>query len=344
MNCKLKYGCCAADIIVVMQKSCFHTVASSALLLVLLCAAEKLCWAKASLRVLEFPPNYSVGKLNQLQIPLELYGKGKGVPLAEARGLVKLPSAKLIKFEPSCSFYQHPQCLLKLPADAFDYVELRFLAMTDEENSWSDRMVPYLRHISGLKGIDLDGTEVTDKGLATMGTMPELISLSAGNGFITGRCLPALLGCKKLTELRFGGADVNNDSLRYLQNFPQLSHLGLTRVNLSVSGLEHVCKCRGLTDLDIDFNRDIDDKAVPFLLKLPKLQRLSVKQTKISVTALESLGRHGLVGIDLPKPFGEYAPSEQRRIRKAFPAIPFKIKAVEGVDSYTNTMFGPMTR
>ncbi|MDQ5936236.1 MAG: hypothetical protein QG574_3572 [Cyanobacteriota bacterium erpe_2018_sw_21hr_WHONDRS-SW48-000092_B_bin.40] len=344
MNCKLKYGGCAADIIVVMQKSCFHTVASSALLLVLLCAAEKLCWAKASWRVLEFSPNYSVGRLVVLKTGLESYGRCKGKLLAEARGLIKLPSDKLIKFEPSAAFYRHPQCLLKLPANAFDFIELRFMAMTDEESSLSDPTIPFVRRISGLKGIDIEGSEITDKGLSQLGAMPELRYLAAGNGFITGSCLPHLIGCKKLESLRFGGTLVNNDYLRYLQNFPCLRQLGLTNVNLSLSGLEHVSKCRAINNLDIDANYQIDDKALPLMLKLTNLRTLSLKGTKISLKALETLGKHGIISIGLPKPFASYSPGEQRRLLKAFPYYRFSAKPTGDVDSYNETMFAPITR
>lgn len=328
-----------------MQKSFLpYAVAASALLLVLLCPAQRTCSAKASERILAFPADYSVGRLVVLQTAPESYGRCKGRALAEARGVVKVPTGKMIKFEPSAVFYRHPQCLLKLPADAFDFIELRFMAMTDEESALSDPAVPFVRRISQLKGIDLDGSEVTDKGLSQLGAMPELQYLSAGNGFVTGSCLRHLLGCKKLEGLRLGSAVVNNDSLRYLQNFPCLSHLGLTNMNLSLSGLEHVSKCRGINNLDIDFNYQIDDKALPLLLKLTKMRTLSVKETKISLKALESLGKHGVISIGLPKPFGNYTASEQRRIKKAFPNHLFVAKTPGDVDSYHETMFAPVTR
>lgn len=328
-----------------MQKSFLsYAVAAAALLLAQLCPAPIACSAKAGERILEFATDYSVGRLVVLTMGPESYGRCKGKLLAEARGVVRLPSDRLVKFEPSAVFYRHPQCLLKLPADAFDFIELRFMAMTDEESALSDPAIPFVRRISRLKGIDLDGSEVTDKGLSQLGAMPELQYLSAGNGFITGRCLHDLIGCRKLRGLRMSGAEVNNESLRYLQSFPSLTHLGLTNMNMSLSGLEQVGKCRAISSLDIDYNHQIDDKALPLLLKLPKLRTLSVKETKISLTALEALAKHGVVSIGLPKPLGDYTPSEQRRIKKAFPQHIFNTKSAGDVDSYHETMFAPVTR
>jgi hypothetical protein len=62
-----------------------------------------------------------------------------------------------------------------------------------------------------------------------------------------------------------------------------------------MSGLEHVSKCREISNLDIDYNHQIDDEALPLLLKLTKMRTLSVKETKISLIALESLGQHGVI-------------------------------------------------
>lgn len=325
-----------------MQKGS-GTILFLALLVVCLATLE-VCFASGGVRVLEFPADYSVGKLTVLTAAPVGYGKCDGKFLAEARGLVKLPSGRLINFEPSGAFYRHPEVLLKLPPDAFDFIELRFMPMTDEESALSVRVIPFVRHISALKGIDLDNSEITDKDLSQLGAMPDLEYLSAGNSVITGSCLSALKGCKKLVALRLGSAQVDDESLRYLQDFPRLARLGMTQVNLSLRGLEHVSKCQSITALDIDFNHRLDDKAVPLLLKLPKLSFLSLKETKISLQGLELLAKHGVVDIDLPKPFSKYLPLEQARIRKAFPHKHFSTKSDKELDDYTRTMFAPMTR
>ena len=296
-----------------------------------------------NMRLLQFPTEYSVGSLGLLETTPGWTAKGKVLPIGEARGLVKVPRDKLVKMFPGVQFYQHPQCLLKLPPDGIDYINLRFTAMADADESVSDRLIPYVHHLSGLKGIDLDQSETTDAGLAKLGTMPELRALALAETLVTGKCLPQLTGCKKLEALRFGKGTIDNESLRDLKMFPQLAHLELSRTNLSLRGLEHVSKCTKLRSLDINENSAIDDRAVPLLLKIPKLEHLYIKKTKISFAGVMQLSKMGLVKISLPLPFSKYSKAEQEQIQKQFPHYRVK-QPKEAVDSYTETMFGPMSR
>ncbi|MBP9094302.1 hypothetical protein KBI23_25015 [bacterium] len=295
------------------------------------------------MRLLPFPTEYSVGTLGLLEKDPELSAKGKVLPIGEARGLVKVPRDKLVKMFPGAQFFLHPECLLKLPPDGIDYINLRFTAMTDADDSVSDRLIPYVHHLSGLKGIDLDKSETTDAGLAKLGTMPELRALALAETMVTGKCLGQLSGCKKLEALRFGKGAIDNESLRYLKEFPQLGNLELSRTNLSLRGLEHVTKCTKLRALDVNENSAIDDRAVPLFLKLSKLEHLYIKHTKISFAGVMQLSKMGLLKISLPLPFSQYSKAEQEQIKKQFPyftAKPLK----NAVDSYTKTMFGPLSR
>jgi hypothetical protein len=82
--------------------------------------------AESAERILPFPSSYSVGNLMVIEGGPESYGTYKGRLFAEARGVVKLPPGKQIQFAPNGTFFQHPECLLKLPRDAFDFVAVRF--------------------------------------------------------------------------------------------------------------------------------------------------------------------------------------------------------------------------
>jgi hypothetical protein len=301
--------------------------------------------AASAERILPFSPSYSVGNLMALKGLPELFGTCKGSLVAEARGVVKLPPGKQIKFAPNGTFYQHPECLLKLPRDAFDFVELSFLSMADEEDAFCDRAIPYLGHITSLKGIDLDNSDASDKGLSQLPAMPQLQMLTACESKVSGTCLPKLLACKKLAAFRLSNVVVNNESLRWLKDFPQLQRLGLVRVDLSMRGIEHLSKCRELQLLDVDYNYRLDDKAVPYLLKLTKLKTLWIGETSISVQGLEQLGKLHVVSIKLPKSFYKYSAKDQQRIRLAFPAVAFgSQKKTSKPDSFNDTMFAPVTR
>jgi hypothetical protein len=304
------------------------------------------CQAQTKERIFHFPKEYSVGRILLVDQPLSIKRKARGAPIATAQGDVRVPAGKSLKFHPGAGFFQHPECVLKLPPDAFDFIELQFMSMADNEDGYSDKVIPYVHHLSGLKGIDLDDSETTDAGLAQLGTMPELLVLSADSCMISGTTLAKLKGCTKLRVLRIGKAKVDNESLRHLQQFPQLENFGAVHVNLNLKGLSYIARCSNMRSLELGENPLLDDYAVPYLLQMKKLKSISLKQTRISVPGIVRLARAGVDEIGLPRPFHTYNATEQAMLRKAFPAQAFSSKRSQRKepDNFNETMYGPLSR
>ncbi len=299
--------------------------------------------AATQYRVLHFPRHYCVGQIILLEKPTPFTIRCQGIKIANAQGDISVPLGKPLKFVPSSAFFEHPECLLKLPPDAFECIELRFMSMADGEDNFSDKVIPFVHHLSGLKNIDFDKSETTDKGMAQLGAMPNAEFISFFDSQVTGASIKSLSGCKNLRNLRFGSTVVQNEDLRDLNKFARLERIGLARVNLSSKHLEYVAQCQGLKELEISYNGALNDDAVPFLLKLPKLVELNIDRSSISVAGLEKLGKLRLQSITLPKDFGDYTKDEQRRLRLAFPAV--KLASVKRrIDSDTKTIFAPFTR
>lgn len=315
-----------------------------ALLIVLVFTFSQACLAEQRVRQLQFPVGYSVGNLMAVRDKSDMYIAYKLRIFADAQGVVRVPAGTQIEFRPSGNFFKHLECLTKLPRDAFEFIEVRFLSMSDDEDTVCDRAISQLSHISSLKGIDLDRSDASDAGLSKLGPMPELHTISACESRVTGSCLPKLLSCKKLSGLRLSNVSVDNESLASLKDFAQLQRLSLIRGELSPKGVEHISKCNNLRVLDIDHNHHLDDRVVPLLLRLTKLESLCLLRTGISVQGVEQLSKLHLKQLRLPKSFSAYSPSECQRITKAFPGVWFGQKKKPGVDAFTKTIFAPITR
>ncbi len=309
----------------------------------LLVCSGSHCHAQSGERKLQFP-NYSVGSILSARSDSELFCARKISLVADARGLIKLPAGKQFEFVPNSNFYKHSDCLLKLPSDAFDFVELRFFSMADDEDELCDQAIVRLGHIKSLVALDLDKSDTSDAGLSKMGAMPNLQTITACECKVTGSCLPQLLACKKLSGFRLSNTKVDVPSLTCLKDFPQLHRLTIVRSGLTLLGLEHISKCSELNLLDIDANHKLDDKAVPLLIKLTKLKSLFIQGSGISVQGLEQLGRLQLTCLRLPKPISSYSAKEQARIRKAFPQVGFYTGVKAPVDGFTKTIFAPISR
>lgn len=269
-------------------------------------------------RVLKFPSRFSMGNLYRVNAIPPFDSNPKGYPFGEARYVVKIPRGMLIKFEPNGNFYRHPELILSLPHDAFDLMRIRFTSMDVSEERMCDQSLSYLHHFSTLKIIDCDCSDTSDQGAAFLSAVPSLSVVSFNDTLVRGSCLSQLVACKNLSFIRFGGTAVNNSDFRYLKQFPKLGRLGCKRAGLNNAGVEHIGNCPNLFNLDIAENPNVDDRAIPHLLKLKKLQDLNLYHTGISAKGVLQLARLGKLTIQLPKDLNQYTQKEKQDFAKSF--------------------------
>ncbi|CAN5614416.1 hypothetical protein BH11CYA1_BH11CYA1_33680 [soil metagenome] len=268
---------------------------------------------------LVFPSSYSSGWILDVPVDPGLECNIHGKRLAKAQGVVKIATGKHLKFEPSGQFFRHPECMLKLPPNAFDYLELSFSSMEDSEESFSNKIIPFVLHLKGLKAISLDKTDTTDNAAAKLGALPNLQCLSFSESLVTSKCLMQLQNCKSLRFLRFGGVQIDEPSLQYLSQLPNLKRLTISHTNLTKNGLEQICKCKGLINLSISKNPAIDDSCITLLLKLKNLKILDLAETKITMAGLERLTCRKDLDLCPPLKFSCYSTQEKARLKKLFP-------------------------
>ncbi|MFA6210693.1 MAG: hypothetical protein WCT03_23500 [Candidatus Obscuribacterales bacterium] len=283
--------------------------------------------AANSEKILQFPCSYSVGWILDVVKDPGLETNIHGVRLKKAQGTVKIPRGKHLKFEPEGPFFEHPECLLKLPPDAFDYIDLRFISMADNEENISDRAIPYVLHLKGLKTVSLDKSDTTDAAAAKLAALPNLEGLSCSASMVTGKCFEQLKQCKSIRFLRVGCGQVDEQSLKYLSQFPKLQRLTITRAGLTKAGLEQACKCSGLLNLTISQNSEIDDSCMPMLMRLKNLTDLDISGTKISTASLEKFAYLKTLNLCPPRPLATYSAKERAQLKKLFPYSKFDMDA-----------------
>src|SRR5262249_44609058 len=72
---------------------------------------------------------------------------------------------------------------------------------------------------------ELARTKVSDEGLKTLGSFPNLLSVDLSHTGVTSRGLTPLEGLKKLESLNLTGTNVDEEGLRPLRQKPGLHHL-----------------------------------------------------------------------------------------------------------------------
>lgn len=293
-----------------------------------LTSRSNLTLAASSEKTLNFPVSQSVGWLIDVPQDPGLECNIHGNRLCKAQGTVKVSRSKHLKFEPNSHFFEQPECLLKLPSDAFDYIELRFLSMADNEENISDKVITYVTHLKGLKAVSLDKSETTDAAAAKLALLPNLISLSATDSLVRGKCLNELRKCKSISFLRFGNGEIDHNSLQYLAQFPNLKRLSLRRAGLQKADIEQVCKCTKLINLAISQNHGVDDSCVALVTRLKNLTDLELADTAVSIAGLEKLSVLKNLNVSLPKPMAAYSPRERVRFKQLFPHSKFDLESM----------------
>jgi len=284
--------------------------------------------AASSEKTLIFPASQSVGWIIDVPQDPGLECNIHGNRLCKAQGTVRVSRSKHLKFEPNSHFFEQPECLLKLPSDAFDYIELCFLSMADNEENISDKVIAYVTHLKGLKAVSLDKSETTDAAAAKLALLPNLTSLSATGSLVRGKCLGQLRKCKSISFLRFGGSEIDHSSLQFLAQFPNLKRLSLCRAGLKKGDIEQVSKCSNLINLAISQNRDLDDSCVSLVTKLKNLKELDLTDTAVSSAGLEKLRVLKNLNVSLPKPMAAYTPRERIRFKQLFPHSKFGLESM----------------
>ncbi|HSQ57534.1 MAG TPA: hypothetical protein VLM40_17565 [Gemmata sp.] len=99
-----------------------------------------------------------------------------------------------------------------------------------------------------VKGLSLDGTPVTDKGLKHLVSLNNLTSLSLGSG-------------------------VTDAGLEVLEKFPKLTSLSFSNTRMTAKGLRHIAGLRNLTTLWLPMNQ-VNDEALAILAESKQLYLL----------------------------------------------------------------------
>ena len=246
-------------------------------------------------RTLKFPGNVSYGGLIVCDQPLFIiHNTESNAPTCKAQGTIQIPANKFVVFAPNFNYINNPHVLDSLPANAFDGIILRFIAMEDKDEGKGDIALAALNHFTSLRSLDLQKAEITDAGLSKLKDLKNLEAIELFNTSVNGTFLKDLTGSKKLRALLISYNALDLNCLKYLPQFPLLAKLDLGRTRLTVPAIKPLQQCPNLQILDISDNSNIDDSVVELLLSMKHLKTLRAKKTALSSKGIDRLSKAGL--------------------------------------------------
>lgn len=145
----------------------------------------------------------------------------------------------------------------------------------------SDAGLESLKDLKKLRVLQLPGTAITDRGLATIASQwPDLTELRVGRTRVTDAGLRHLSGMKRLQALGLLNDDVTDDGLAVLSGLPELNDLYLSGTKITDQGLWQLSHLR-LKEIRLE-NTAVTDAGLEFLRAMPLVYiELGTEKTSI---------------------------------------------------------------
>lgn len=268
-------------------------------------------WGQASTNLsLLFPRDISVGRIILLKPSWQAeHIAATGKPIAAARGAVStLAGQKILLLANDCISDRMP-FLASLPPDALVCLVLSGTSIADKD-------LIYVNHLTGLRRLELEDTDIGDAGLAQLTKLNKLEYLRLTCTLVKGLSLDSLRG-SPLKTLHIDSIALDERAFCLLANFKELRNLNLNRSKASDSALGQIAKLSHLEVLSIADNVHVTDAGIKKLASLKYLQRLDVANTSVTAAGILALKGIDLRSIRLSS--RDKGPQIQKSLQQAFP-------------------------
>jgi hypothetical protein len=141
----------------------------------------------------------------------------------------------------------------------------------------SDEQMPDIARLTALHYLNLQDTEVTDKGLLLLGNLKMINHLNIARTMITGKGLMIVAQFKQLEDLDAGFNQLSDQSITALEHLPKLKIVTISSSNLGDQSMAVFGKMAQIKELRLDRNKRITDAGVA------KLGGLHLKLLDLSI-------------------------------------------------------------
>ena len=244
-------------------------------------------------RVVHFPKNRSLGKLEiqdenaVRELTYWFHWTGIAGPqweyLGQAQGDVLVPAGKRLSLFVDKTAWRDLSALSKLRPDDLYRLYLPAIPLTDRVKP-DDKCMPHIAHLTGLKSLALDRTDITAKGLKYLTNLSSLEYLGVPYR-ITDKGMAHIAALTSLKGITFPGGcrGVTNAGLRHLANLTALEEVYLAGERMGDAGLAHLRDLPRLKYLAV-YGSGFTDKGLVHVKDIPSLRILSFHESLPRIT------------------------------------------------------------
>jgi hypothetical protein len=230
--------------------------------------------------VIKFPGDADIGRLLTLEPGWKIKGGNiAGHDYVRARGVVKLVPGKELMLVANDELSSRMSFFAGLPADSLACLVMNNLAV-------GNKALANIKHLTGLRRLELDDTDIGDDGLTYLVGLKNLEYLSLSRTLVKGVALKKLAQMPRLQRLQLDTNALNRDACKQLAAFAQLRWLSLSRSGITDADLKDLSKMPHAESIILTNNNAITDSGVRQLAAIKTLRRLELGGTHATPAAL----------------------------------------------------------
>lgn len=243
-------------------------------------------WCRLSpdrqVKIFSFPKSYSLGRLS--------FGNTAERQRIDAQGEVLVPVGSEISFAPNGYFLAHPQFLRKFKPDDITELDFKETGVSDRnqasiqaKNPLTNDELIYCKHLTGLRRLGLKNCSVSDEGLEYLKNL-KLHALNVDGTDVTVKGLKSLHCFKNLLVLRACHLKDGGAIIKALAG-SNMRFLALTGSDLKNADIKGLQQLPNLQEASLGYNPDLDDRCLPDIQKLKNLRLIALDQTEVTAEA-----------------------------------------------------------
>jgi len=244
--------------------------------------------------VMDFPTTYSMGELYILKRSAGSDESDPGsISHSPARGRLRFPPGTRAILKMSFDGSQHMSDLSRLDPNCLFGINLKRMEITDDD-------LKYVARLTGLEHLELEGTDISSKGIFNIEPLKKLRFLGADKTLIKGDAMKSIGKHTMLVNLVIGHNSLDDECYKDLVGLRNVTNLQVDNTHLSDKGLDYIIKMPSLEVIKLSGNNRIGDnsmakfqnskvkalnvqstgvgpRSLPYFLKMPRLKHLKLE-------------------------------------------------------------------
>jgi len=240
------------------------------LLYIMVCAVT----GQADSHIIHFPSDRSMGTLYVLDLDKrEKRHYSDFKLLCEATGDVTVPAGKTLRLNLSKEGAEDLSPMSVIRPDDLSMLYCYRVEIADDQ-------LKHISHLTGLKEIDLQGTNILGTGLRYLTKLKSLQGLNLKNTHVGDNELAYLSDLPSLKSLFLWGTPTNDAGMVHVGKITSLKVLLLSR-GVGDEGLSHLQSLTSLQHLCV-YDPSITDKGLSYLAGMTQMESLHIAETQIT--------------------------------------------------------------